>query len=177
MRSGWPDRMPRKLCRSFPSPTLRADRHVSEGVQRRPGGEAYKGRIGELRPSRASHARAQERHYAELMPRIGIVYQPRSIDLAAVSAETNPKILEIGCVLETTAAGRCLARQRLPRRQCTRSGCRRICKQAAERGLTNLRICQHDAVEVVATCFRSVARRRSSSSRSHLARSAKTSGG
>jgi tRNA (guanine-N7-)-methyltransferase len=94
---------------------------------------------------------AQERHYAELMPKIGVVYQPYPIDLAAVYSRNNPKILEIGCGMgETTAAIADACREQdylgvevhVP-------GVGALCKQVAERGLTNLRICQHDAVEVV----------------------------
>lgn len=85
------------------------------------------------------------------MPRIGVVYQPQAIDLAAVHGRNNPKILEIGCGMgETTAAiadawhdnDYLGVEVHVP-------GIGALCKQVAERGLTNLRICQHDAVEVV----------------------------
>ena len=94
---------------------------------------------------------AQERHYAEMMPKIGVVYQPHAIDLVRVYGRTNPKILEIGCGMgETTAKIADAYRDNdylgvevhVP-------GVGALCKQVAERGLTNLRICQHDAVEVV----------------------------
>ena len=94
---------------------------------------------------------AQERHYAELMPRIGVVYQPHAIDLAAVYGRNNPKILEIGCGMgETTAAIADACRdQDYLGVEVHVPGVGALCKQVAERGLTNLRICQHDAVEVV----------------------------
>ena len=94
---------------------------------------------------------AQERHYAELMPRIGVVYQPHAIDLVRVYGRTNPKILEIGCGMgETTAkiADACRDKDYLGI-EVHVPGVGALCKQVAERGLTNLRICQHDAVEVV----------------------------
>ena len=47
---------------------------------------------------------AQENHYAEMMPKIGVVYTPAYIDLAAVYGRNAPKILEIGTGMgETTA--------------------------------------------------------------------------
>jgi tRNA (guanine-N7-)-methyltransferase len=47
---------------------------------------------------------AQENYYAEMMPKIGIVYAPQPIDLAAVYGRKAPKILEIGTGMgETTA--------------------------------------------------------------------------
>ena len=94
---------------------------------------------------------AQERHYAEMMPKIGVVYQPHAIDLVRVYGRTNPKILEIGCGMgETTAkiADACRDNDYLGI-EVHVPGVGALCKQVAERGLTNLRICQHDAVEVV----------------------------
>lgn len=94
---------------------------------------------------------AQENYYAEMMPKIGVVYQPEQIDLATVYGRNNPKILEIGTGMgETTAKIADTNRDNdylgvevhVP-------GVGALCKQIAERNLENLRICQHDAVEVV----------------------------
>jgi tRNA (guanine-N7-)-methyltransferase len=94
---------------------------------------------------------AQENYYAEMMPKIGIVYQAQPIDLAAVYARNNPKILEIG-----TGMGETTARIADTHRdndylgvEVHTPGIGALCKQIAERELSNLRICQHDAVEVV----------------------------
>jgi tRNA (guanine-N7-)-methyltransferase len=124
---------------------------VSEGVYKDGrAGEGY-GHIKSYVRRAGRMSLAQERHYAELMPKIGVVYQPYPIDLAAVYSRNNPKILEIGCGMgETTAAIADACREQdylgvevhVP-------GIGALCKQVAERGLTNLRICQHDAVEVV----------------------------
>jgi len=124
---------------------------VSEGVYNDGrAGEGY-GHIKSYVRRAGRMSLAQERHYAELMPRIGVVYQPQAIDLAAVYGRNNPKILEIGCGMgETTAAiadawhdnDYLGVEVHVP-------GIGALCKQVAERGLTNLRICQHDAVEVV----------------------------
>ncbi|MBK8891890.1 MAG: tRNA (guanosine(46)-N7)-methyltransferase TrmB [Dechloromonas sp.] len=96
-------------------------------------------------------SQAQERHYAELMPKIGVVYGDQVLDLVAVYGRDAPKILEIGCGMgETTAriADACRDNDYLGV-EVHVPGVGALCKQIAERGLTNLRICQHDAVEVV----------------------------
>lgn len=94
---------------------------------------------------------AQENYYAEMMPKIGIVYAPAQLDLAAVYGRNAPKILEIGTGMgETTAKIADAHRENdylgvevhVP-------GIGALCKQIAERNLDNLRICPHDAVEVV----------------------------
>lgn len=94
---------------------------------------------------------AQENYYAEMMPKIGLVYAPQQIDLVAVYGRNAPKILEIGTGMgETTAQIAADNRDNdylgvevhVP-------GVGALCKHIAERELTNLRICQHDAVEVV----------------------------
>jgi tRNA (guanine-N7-)-methyltransferase len=94
---------------------------------------------------------AQENYFAEMMPKIGVVYAPQPIDLATVYGRNAPKILEIGTGMgETTAKIADANRENdylgvevhVP-------GVGALCKQIAERKLSNLRICQHDAVEVV----------------------------
>lgn len=105
---------------------------------------SYVRRAGRMSP-------AQQRSYAEMMPKIGIVPQPQPIDLAAVYGRNAPKILEIGTGMGETTARIADANRdndylgvevHVP-------GVGALCKQIAERGLTNLRICQRDAVEVV----------------------------
>ncbi|NJD26041.1 MAG: tRNA (guanosine(46)-N7)-methyltransferase TrmB [Betaproteobacteria bacterium] len=94
---------------------------------------------------------AQQRYYAEMMPKIGLAYAPQPLDLAAVYGRNAPKILEIGFGMgETTAkiADACRDNDYLGV-EVHVPGVGALCKQVAERGLANLRICQHDAVEVV----------------------------
>lgn len=94
---------------------------------------------------------AQEKYYAEMMPKIGIPYTAQPIDLVAVYGRNAPKILEIGTGMGETTANIADARRdndylgvevHVP-------GIGALCKQIAERQLSNLRICAHDAVEVV----------------------------
>jgi tRNA (guanine-N7-)-methyltransferase len=94
---------------------------------------------------------AQQRYFAEMMPKVGIAYQPSNIDLAAVYGRNAPKILEIGCGMGETTARIAEANPQndyfglevhVP-------GVGALCKLIAEKNLTNLRIGNHDAVEVV----------------------------
>jgi tRNA (guanine-N7-)-methyltransferase len=117
-------------------------------------GEYTAGRHGHIKSfvRRAGRmSEAQQRYYAEMMPKIGIPYQAQPIDLNAVFGRGNPKILEIGCGMGETTAKIADANPdndyfglevHVP-------GVGALCKQIAERGLSNLRIGQHDAVEVV----------------------------
>lgn len=105
-----------------------------------------------LRQGRVSAA--QRRFYEEGMPRWGIPYRPAPLDLAAVfnrAVSPAPTVLEIGCGMgETTAAIAAAHPQNdylgievhMP-------GVGSLLKEIASRELTNLRVIQHDAVEVV----------------------------
>ena len=94
---------------------------------------------------------AQQNYYAEMMPKIGIPYTPQQIELVTVYGRNAPKIQEIGTGMGETTAKIADAHRdndylgvevHVP-------GIGALCKQIAERELTNLRICAHDAVEVV----------------------------
>ena len=94
---------------------------------------------------------AQQNYYTEMMPKIGIPYTPQLIELVTVYGRNAPKILEIGTGMGETTAKIADAHRdndylgvevHVP-------GIGALCKQIAERELTNLRICAHDAVEVV----------------------------
>jgi len=94
---------------------------------------------------------AQENYYAEMMPKIGLVYAPQQVDLAAVYGRNAPKILEIGTGMGETTAKIADANRDNDYLgvEVHTPGIGALCKQIAERGLGNLRLCQHDAVEVV----------------------------
>jgi len=122
---------------------------VSAGVYNE-GREGY-GHIKSYVRRAGRMSEAQERYYAELMPKVGVVYAPRPLDLAAVYGRSAPKILEIGTGMGETTAKIADANRdndylgvevHVP-------GVGALCKKIAELGLSNLRICQHDAVEVV----------------------------
>lgn len=102
-----------------------------------------------LRQGRVSNA--QRRAHETLLPAYGIPYTQDIIDLDAVFGRRAPKIIEIGFGMgETTAA---IAASR-PKNdylgiEVHTPGVGSLLKQIAEHGLTNVRIIQHDAVEVL----------------------------
>jgi tRNA (guanine-N7-)-methyltransferase len=94
---------------------------------------------------------AQENYFEEMMPKIGVVYQPQQIDLAAIYGRSNLKVLEIGTGMGETTAKIADANRDIDYLgvEVHTPGVGALCKQIAVRELSNLRICQHDAVEVV----------------------------
>jgi len=105
-----------------------------------------------LRQGRVSAA--QRRFHEEGMPRWGIPYQVMPLDWAAVfgpSRLTAPKILEIGCGMGETTAAIAAAQPENDYLgiEVHTPGVGSLLKEIATRELTNLRVIQHDAVEVV----------------------------
>ena len=96
-------------------------------------------------------SKAQQRAHDALLPLFGIPYAPEIIDLDSVFGRSAPKILEIGFGMgETTAA----IAARYPENdylgiEVHTPGVGSLLKQIQERGLTNVRVIQHDAVEVL----------------------------
>ena len=105
-----------------------------------------------LRQGRVSAA--QQRFYEEGMPRWGIPYQPALLDLAAVfgrAVSPAPTFLEIGCGMGETTAVIAAAHPQNDYLgiEVHTPGVGSLLKEIATRELTNLRVIQHDAVEVV----------------------------
>lgn len=102
-----------------------------------------------LRQGRVSAA--QQRCLDTLMPRYGIPYAEQKLDLDAAFGRSAPKILEIGFGMgEPTAF---IARNH-PQNdylalEVHPPGVGSLLKQIDEQGITNIRIMQHDAVEVM----------------------------
>jgi len=102
-----------------------------------------------LRQGRISDA--QQRAYDTLLNAYGISYTPQTLDLDAAFGRSAPKILEIGFGMgETTSqiAAATPGNDYLGIEVHT-PGVGGLLKQAKELGLTNLRVIQHDAVEVL----------------------------
>ncbi len=96
---------------------------------------------------------AQQRYHSEMMAEIGIPFRPQTLDLDLVFGRAAPKLLEIGCGMgETTAT---IAAEHPENDylgiEVHTPGVGSLCKRIAEQGLRNVRICQHDAVEVLRT--------------------------
>ena len=102
-----------------------------------------------LRQGRVSNA--QRRAHESLLPRFGIAYAPGPLDLGRVFGRDAPRILEIGFGMgETTAeiAASHPENDYLALEVHT-PGVGSLLKEIEARGLSNLRIVQHDALEVL----------------------------
>ena len=102
-----------------------------------------------LRQGRISNA--QQRCYDELLPRYGIPYSAAPLDLDAAFGRSAPKILEIGFGMGEATA-HIAANHPQNDYLCVEvhtPGVGSLLKQVDELGLTNIRIIQHDAVEVL----------------------------
>lgn len=102
-----------------------------------------------LRQGRVSNA--QQRYYDDGIPRWGVAYAQCTLDFAALFGNAHPVVLEIGCGMGETTA-RIAAEQ--PERnfigiEVHTPGVGSLLKEIATRELSNLRVIQHDAVEVV----------------------------
>jgi tRNA (guanine-N7-)-methyltransferase len=102
-----------------------------------------------LRQGRVSNA--QLRNHEELMPVFGIPYQPQLLDLDAAFGRSAPTIFEIGFGMgDTTAA---IAKSRPEQNylgiEVHTPGVGSLLKQLAEGEINNVRVIQHDAVEVL----------------------------
>ncbi|ATE61911.1 tRNA (guanosine(46)-N7)-methyltransferase TrmB [Thauera sinica] len=102
-----------------------------------------------LRQGRMSEA--QQRHLDDVLPKVGIPYRMALLDLDAAFGRPAPKILEIGFGMGETTAKIAAA---MPDRdflgiEVHTPGVGALCKLIAENRLANLRIVQHDAVEVM----------------------------
>ncbi len=94
---------------------------------------------------------AQQRCLDEVLPRIGLPYRLAPMDLDAAFGRSAPKIVEIGFGMgETTARiAAALADHDFLGIEVHGPGVGAMCKLVAENDLANVRIVQHDAVEVL----------------------------
>ena len=102
-----------------------------------------------LRQGRVSNA--QQRAYDALLPRFGIPHSAQPLDLDAMFGRVAPKFVEIGFGMgETTATVAAQHRENdYLGIEVHTPGVGSLLKAIAERDLTNVRIIQHDAVEVL----------------------------
>ncbi|GAB4128576.1 MAG: tRNA (guanosine(46)-N7)-methyltransferase TrmB [Sideroxydans sp.] len=126
---------------------LPADTNVSQATEKhgdRRHIRSYVLRQGHLTP-------AQKRAVETLLPRWGIAYAAQPLDLSQAFGRSAPKILEIGFGMgDSTAA----IAQAHPEKdylclEVHTPGVGNLLKLIEARGLTNIRIIQHDAVEVL----------------------------
>jgi len=102
-----------------------------------------------LRQGRVSEA--QKRFHEDGMPRWGLPYQSALLDFDIVFGRSAPRILEIGCGMGETTAVIAAAhpQQDYIGIEVHTPGVGSLLKEIATRELNNLRVVQHDAVEVV----------------------------
>ncbi|MDR1708541.1 MAG: hypothetical protein LBS70_02345, partial [Candidatus Accumulibacter sp.] len=98
-----------------------------------------------LRQGRVS--KAQRRYRETMMERIGIPYAAAPLDLDLVFGRVAPRILEIGFGMGETTAAIAEAHPEIDYLgvEVHTPGVGALCKLVADKGLTNLRIVQHDA--------------------------------
>ena len=107
-----------------------------------------------LRQGRVSNA--QHRYHKEMMARIGVPYAPVQVDLKALFGRTSPFIFEIGFGMGETSAAIAAANPQNDYLgiEVHTPGVGNLCKLVAEAGLSNQRIIQHDAVDVLRDMIR-----------------------
>ena len=118
---------------------------VAAGTARRRPIRSFVLRQGRMSP-------AQQRALDLLLPRYGVPFAPELVDFAALFGRHAPTVLEIGFGMGETTARIAAAHPGTDFLgiEVHSPGVGSLLKQAGELGLTNLRVIQHDAVEVVA---------------------------
>jgi tRNA (guanine-N7-)-methyltransferase len=107
-----------------------------------------------LRQGRISNA--QQRAWEALLPRYGIPFRTALLDLDAEFGRPAPKLLEIGFGMGETTASVAAAHPENDYLgiEVHRPGVGSVLRLIAERGLENVRVIQHDAVEVLKDMIR-----------------------
>ncbi len=102
-----------------------------------------------LRQGRVSNAQA--RAHRDLLPAYGLAYGAARVDLDQVFGRTAAKILEIGCGMGETTVAIAAAHPQNDYLgvEVHTPGVGSLLKLIAEKGIGNLRVVQHDAVEVL----------------------------
>lgn len=102
-----------------------------------------------MRRGHISHA--QERAVEELFPKYQCVYEQRLLDFTELFGREAPTVLEIGCGMGETTAAIAEAHPEINFLGCEvfLAGVGALSKLLNEKGLSNVRIARHDAIEIV----------------------------
>lgn len=133
MISETPEPPPLDLAKAS-AETVRQHRHIQSFVHRR------------------SHfSKAQQAAYTEWLPVWGVPYQAGALDFEALFGNTHPVVLEIGCGMgETTAAIAAACPQiNFLGIEVYNAGVATLLQRIQNQGLQNLRLIQHDAIDVL----------------------------
>jgi tRNA (guanine-N7-)-methyltransferase len=131
---------------------------VTAGATDRPGSEeapdpspATQRHIRSFALRRGRVTQAQRRAFEQTLPRLAIAYRPAPLDLDAAFGRHAPTVLEIGFGMGETTAAIALARPDVNFLgvEVFAAGIGALARRAEELKLANLRIVQHDAVEVL----------------------------
>jgi tRNA (guanine-N7-)-methyltransferase len=100
---------------------------------------------------RGHFTQAQRRGYEESFPRVAVAYQADVLDFAAVFGRVAPTVLEIGFGMGETTAAIAQARPDVNflAVEVFVAGIGALARRLDDARLTNVRIVQHDAIEVV----------------------------
>ncbi len=122
-----------------------------EDCERSPGSDQAHPHIRSFTLRRGRITRAQQQALDQLLPTFGVAYAATRIDLAGTFDRDAPTILEIGCGMGETTVAIAEARPDINFLgvEVFSAGVGALLKGIGERGLTNVRIVHHDAVEVV----------------------------
>ncbi|MFA7504799.1 MAG: tRNA (guanosine(46)-N7)-methyltransferase TrmB [Burkholderiaceae bacterium] len=102
--------------------------------------------------TRRGHFTAGQRDaYDKLMPRHGIAYRAQALDAEAIFGRKAPLVLEIGCGMGETTAAIAAAQPDIDfiGVEVYPAGVGALLRRIDEAGIANLRVIEHDAVEVV----------------------------
>jgi tRNA (guanine-N7-)-methyltransferase len=94
---------------------------------------------------------AQQRAYAELMPRFGVPYRAAALDFTAVFGREAPVVVEVGSGMGETTAIIAAEHPEVDYLaiEVHAPGVGALLRRVDEAGLGNVRVVQHDAVEVL----------------------------
>jgi len=124
---------------------------TAEDCQHSAGSDQAHPHIRSFTLRRGRITRAQQQALDQLLPTFGVAYASTPIDLVGTFNRDAPTILEIGCGMgETTVAiAEALPDINFLGIEVFSAGVGALLKGIGERGLTNVRMVHHDAVEVV----------------------------
>ncbi len=113
--------------------------------------ELKKRHIRSFAMRRGHVSQGQRRAVEEILPRVALPYQSSEIDPAQVFGREAPTVLEIGFGMGETTAAIASAHPEVNFLGCEvyLAGVGALAKRIADQSLANIRIVQHDAVEVV----------------------------
>jgi tRNA (guanine-N7-)-methyltransferase len=93
----------------------------------------------------------QQRAYAELLPRFGVAFQAQALDFTALFGRRSPVVVEIGSGMGDTTVAIASANREVDYLaiEVHTPGVGSLLRLIGEQALTNVRVIQHDAVEVL----------------------------